>query len=81
MEHSQSLLNSVTLSGRSALKLIAPQCVLFWVLCVHLAGIYLFAKGSLLNRLALPDISVDAFTSLAAHKRADLLVIDALRFD
>ncbi|KAG2055998.1 hypothetical protein BDR06DRAFT_881075 [Suillus hirtellus] len=55
--------------------------ILFWVLCVHLAGIYLFTKGFLLNRLALPDRSVDACTSLATHKRAVLLVIDALRFD
>ncbi|KAG2156893.1 uncharacterized protein EDB93DRAFT_1078807 [Suillus bovinus] len=62
--------------------MISPEFrILFWVLCVHLAGIYLFTKGFLLNRLALPDRSVDACTSLATHKRAVLLVIDALRFD
>src|SRR5882757_2127327 len=58
--------------------------LLIWVLCVHLAGIYLFTKGFLLTRLALPDRGVctsDACTSLATHKRAVLLVIDALRFD
>ncbi|KAG0700089.1 alkaline-phosphatase-like protein [Suillus ampliporus] len=58
--------------------------LLLWVLCVHLAGIYLFTKGFLLSRLALPDrgaCSSDACASLATHKRAVLLVIDALRFD
>ncbi|KAG2133743.1 hypothetical protein DEU56DRAFT_859098 [Suillus clintonianus] len=58
--------------------------ILVWVLCVHLAGIYLFTKGFLLTRLALPDkgtCSSDACSSLATHKRAILLVIDALRFD
>ncbi|KIK46217.1 hypothetical protein CY34DRAFT_800749 [Suillus luteus UH-Slu-Lm8-n1] len=55
--------------------------ILFWVLCVHLVGIYLFTKGFLLTRLALPDRSADTYTSLATHKRAVLLVIDALRFD
>lgn len=58
--------------------------LLFWVLCVHLAGIYLFTKGFLLTRLTLPDrgaCSSDACTSLATHKRAVLFVIDALRFD
>ncbi|KAG2356694.1 hypothetical protein BDR07DRAFT_1339581 [Suillus spraguei] len=55
--------------------------ILFWVLCVHLAGIYLFTKGFLLTRLALPDRGADTCTSLATHKRAVLLVIDALRFD
>ncbi|OAX40004.1 hypothetical protein K503DRAFT_768974 [Rhizopogon vinicolor AM-OR11-026] len=58
--------------------------LLIWVLCVHLAGIYLFTKGFLLTRLALPDrgaCTSDACTSLTTHKRAVLLVIDALRFD
>ncbi|KAG1823672.1 alkaline-phosphatase-like protein [Suillus subaureus] len=55
--------------------------ILSWVLCVHLAGIYLFTKGFLLTRLALPDRSADTCTSLATHKKAVLLVIDALRFD
>ncbi|KAG2338937.1 hypothetical protein BDR05DRAFT_977890 [Suillus weaverae] len=55
--------------------------ILIWVLCVHLAGIYLFTKGFLLTRLALPDRSADACTSLTTHKRAVLLVIDAFRFD
>ncbi|KAG1722347.1 hypothetical protein EDB19DRAFT_1898207 [Suillus lakei] len=55
--------------------------ILLWVLCVHLAGIYLFTKGFLLTRLALPDRGAYASTELATHKRAVLLVIDALRFD
>ncbi|EGN97727.1 hypothetical protein SERLA73DRAFT_56998 [Serpula lacrymans var. lacrymans S7.3] len=58
--------------------------LLLWVLFVHLAGIYLFTKGFLLNRLSLSDSSIcshDVCTSLATHKKAILLVIDALRFD
>lgn len=55
--------------------------ILFWVLCIHITGIYLFTKGFLLTRLALPDKSADTCTSLTTHKRAVLLVIDALRFD
>jgi len=51
------------------------------VLCVHLAGIYLFTKGFLLTRLALPDKAAYGSEALATHKRAVLLVIDALRFD
>ncbi|KAG1752505.1 uncharacterized protein EDB91DRAFT_1195396 [Suillus paluster] len=58
--------------------------LVLWLLCVHLAGIYLFTKGFLLSRLALPDRGAcgsDTCASLATHKRAVLLVIDALRFD
>ncbi|KIK99519.1 hypothetical protein PAXRUDRAFT_131916 [Paxillus rubicundulus Ve08.2h10] len=58
--------------------------LLVWLLLVHCVGIYLFTKGFLLSRLALPNrnsCTHDACTSLATHKRAVILVIDALRFD
>ncbi|KAH7926000.1 hypothetical protein BV22DRAFT_1063942 [Leucogyrophana mollusca] len=58
--------------------------LLLWLVAIHLVGVYLFTKGFLLNRLALPDASAcanNACASLATHKRAVLIVIDALRFD
>ncbi|KIJ58598.1 hypothetical protein HYDPIDRAFT_102314 [Hydnomerulius pinastri MD-312] len=58
--------------------------LLLWLFLVHCVGIYLFTKGFLLSRLSLSDRSSctnDTCTSLATHKRAVLLVIDALRFD
>ena len=58
--------------------------LLLWLSLVHCVGIYLFTKGFLLSRLSLPDRNEcdhDGCTSLATHKRAVILVIDALRFD
>ncbi|KAG9312388.1 alkaline-phosphatase-like protein [Chiua virens] len=58
--------------------------LLLLLFLVHCIGIYLFTKGFLLSRLSLPDRNEcghDGCTSLATHKRAVLLVIDALRFD
>ncbi|KAI0354459.1 hypothetical protein OH77DRAFT_1504820 [Trametes cingulata] len=58
--------------------------LLLWVFFVHLAGIYLYTRGFLLTRLALSDISRcedGACTLPPTHKRAVVLVIDALRFD
>ncbi|KAH9895692.1 hypothetical protein C8Q73DRAFT_728821 [Cubamyces lactineus] len=58
--------------------------LLLWVFLVHLAGIYLYTRGFLLTRLALSDINAcdDGSCKLPpTHKRAVVLVIDALRFD
>lgn len=58
--------------------------LLLWVFLAHLAGIYLFTKGFLLTRLSLPDLSSCPNTNctvVPTHKRAILLIIDALRFD
>ncbi|KAI5116507.1 hypothetical protein M0805_004670 [Coniferiporia weirii] len=58
--------------------------VLCWVFFVHLAGLYLFTRGFLLSRMALPDLSScaeGACTLPATHQRFVLLIIDALRFD
>ncbi|KAF8129914.1 hypothetical protein EV363DRAFT_273322 [Boletus edulis] len=58
--------------------------LLLWLFLVHCVGIYLFTRGYLLSRLSLPDrheCRHDGCTSLATHKRAIILVIDALRFD
>jgi GPI ethanolamine phosphate transferase 3 subunit O len=60
--------------------------LLLWVVAIHLAGIYLYTKGFLLTRLSLSDISTcsegdSACTLPPSHKRAVLLIIDALRFD
>lgn len=55
--------------------------LLLWLTFIHFVGIYLFTKGFLLSRLSLPDRNDFEFNSLATHKRAVLLVIDALRFD
>ncbi|KAI0631433.1 hypothetical protein C8Q77DRAFT_1126725 [Trametes polyzona] len=58
--------------------------LLVWVLVLHLAGIYLYTRGFLLTRLALSDVTAcdDGSCRLPhTHKRAVVLVIDALRFD
>ncbi|KAF8879596.1 hypothetical protein BD779DRAFT_1551439 [Infundibulicybe gibba] len=58
--------------------------VLVWVAFVHLAGVYLFTSGFLLTRLSLSDTTVcldQQCTLPPTHKRAVLLIIDALRFD
>ncbi|KAF9222154.1 hypothetical protein BS17DRAFT_709200 [Gyrodon lividus] len=58
--------------------------LLIWLFLIHCVGIYLFTKGFLLSRLSLSNrnsCAHDACTSLATHKRAVILVIDALRFD
>ena len=58
--------------------------LLFWLFFVHLAGIYLYTRGFLLTRLSLPDTTTcDDGTCIVApsHKRAVVLLIDALRFD
>ncbi|KAL4066306.1 hypothetical protein V8B97DRAFT_1031468 [Scleroderma yunnanense] len=66
--------------------MIIPRelCLLLWLLLVHVAGVYLFTKGFLLSRLALPNRAScfeEPCTQLATHKRAMVVVIDALRFD
>ncbi|KAI0824428.1 hypothetical protein BC628DRAFT_1379548 [Trametes gibbosa] len=58
--------------------------LLTWVFFVHLAGIYLYTRGFLLTRLALSDVNSceDGECTLPpTHKKAVVLVIDALRFD
>ncbi|KAF7333509.1 GPI ethanolamine phosphate transferase 3 [Mycena venus] len=58
--------------------------LLSFVFIIHLAGIYLFTNGFLLTRLSLPDFTEcpdNACVLPPTHKRAVLLIIDALRFD
>uniref|UniRef100_A0A8H7Y5A2 GPI ethanolamine phosphate transferase 2 C-terminal domain-containing protein n=1 Tax=Psilocybe cubensis TaxID=181762 RepID=A0A8H7Y5A2_PSICU len=58
--------------------------LILWVLCVHLAGIYLFTRGFLLTRLSLSNSSTCEESNCGiqpTHKRAVLLIIDSLRFD
>ncbi|KAJ7737030.1 hypothetical protein B0H14DRAFT_2993404 [Mycena olivaceomarginata] len=58
--------------------------LLSFIFIIHLAGIYLFTSGFLLTRLSLPDFTQcldDACVLPPTHKRAVLLIIDALRFD
>ncbi|KIM60289.1 hypothetical protein SCLCIDRAFT_1217073 [Scleroderma citrinum Foug A] len=55
-----------------------------WLLLVHIVGVYLFTKGFLLNRLALHNRAScleEPCAQLATHKRAVVVIIDALRFD
>lgn len=72
------------LSGLRVVMLSKGLALLAWVFFVHLAGIYLYTRGFLLTRLSLSDTtSCDdgSCTLKATHRRAVLLVIDALRFD
>lgn len=59
--------------------------ILFWVFFIHLAGMYLFIRGLLLARLSLSEHTTCSTPESCAlprtHKRAILLIIDALRFD
>ncbi|KAG6910275.1 hypothetical protein DXG01_011672 [Tephrocybe rancida] len=58
--------------------------LLLWITSIHLAGIYLFTRGFLLTRLSLPDYTTcsdQKCTLKPTHKRAVVLIIDALRFD
>ncbi|KAI0942623.1 hypothetical protein AcW1_003204 [Taiwanofungus camphoratus] len=58
--------------------------LLAWVFFVHLTGIYLYTRGFLLTRLSLSESSIcyDGSCVLpSTHKRAVVLIIDALRFD
>jgi len=64
-----------------ALKTVS---LLLYLTFLHLAGIYLFTRGFLLTRLSLPSVTTcpDSKCTLPpTHKRALLLIIDALRFD
>lgn len=58
--------------------------LLAWVFFVHLSGIYLYTRGFLLTRLSLSERSGcedGPCTLQPTHKRAIVLIIDALRFD
>lgn len=58
--------------------------LLLWVFLAHVAGIYLFTRGFLLTRLSLSNSSTCEEPNCGikpTHKRAVLLIIDALRFD
>ena len=60
--------------------------LLLWVFLVHLAAVYLYTRGFLLTRLALPNINScesnpEACPLPPAYSRAVVLIIDALRFD
>jgi len=54
---------------------------ILWVSFIHLAGIYLFTSGFLLTRLALSTTSSFDSSAQQTHKRAVVLIIDALRWD
>lgn len=55
--------------------------VLVWVFAIHAIGLYLFTRGFLLTRLSLSHINTHDEPFAPTHKRAVILIIDALRFD
>lgn len=59
--------------------------LLFWTTFIHIAGLYIFTRGFLLTRLSLAQVasctSSEPCTLPAVHKKAVVLIIDALRFD
>ena len=72
--------------------LVVPTLVMHarlvtWLVLLHLAAVLLFSRGFLLTRLALSDLSQpdSAYNGQRSpkqtHKRAVVLIIDALRFD
>jgi len=79
------LIQTYLYARHSTINMISLRLgLLFWVFLVHLAGIYLFTGGFLLTRLSLPNFSTCSEENcgvLPTHKRAVVLIIDALRFD
>ncbi|KDQ28279.1 hypothetical protein PLEOSDRAFT_1042398 [Pleurotus ostreatus PC15] len=61
----------------------AGSLLLFGVVLIQLAGIYLFTGGFLLSRLSLSDTTTctSGCRLEPTHSRAIVLIIDALRFD
>lgn len=61
----------------------AGSLLLFWVVLLQFAGIYLFTGGFLLSRLSLSDTTTctSGCQLEPTHSRAIVLIIDALRFD
>jgi len=60
--------------------------VFLFIFSLHIVGIYLFTRGFLLSRLSLSTVAscedpTSPCTLPPTHKRAVLLIIDALRFD
>lgn len=60
--------------------------ILLYLAFLHLVGIYLFTRGFLLSRLSLSTVTTcsdptSPCTLTPTHKRAIILIIDALRFD
>ena len=60
--------------------------ILLYIVFLQLVGIYLFTRGFLLSRLSLSTVATcsdpaSPCTLTPTHKRAIILVIDALRFD
>ena len=55
--------------------------ILVWVFVIHAIGLYLFTRGFLLTRLSLSRVNTQDEPLTPTHKRAVILVIDALRFD
>ncbi|KAI0272081.1 hypothetical protein BGY98DRAFT_1002678 [Russula aff. rugulosa BPL654] len=60
--------------------------ILLYLAFLHLVGIYLFTRGFLLSRLSLSTVATcsdptSPCTLIPTHKRAIILIIDALRFD
>lgn len=59
--------------------------LVIYLVAVHVAAILLFSRGFLLSRLALSDLSRHTSDGderpIQTHKRAVVLIVDALRFD
>jgi len=67
---------------------VRSSWIVLYLTLLHLVGIYLFTRGFLLSRLSLSTVSecpsspaLPPCTLPPTHKRAVLLIIDALRFD
>lgn len=60
--------------------------ILYWLLTIHVIGIWLFVRGFLLTRLALSEVnscdpSAETCSLPPAYNRAVIIIIDSLRFD
>lgn len=71
--------------GHLPTKHVLAFALFAWIVFVHIASLSLFTRGFLLTRLALPNKSAcspaSECTLPPTHRRAVILVIDALRFD
>lgn len=71
-----------TIKHYLAAPTVAATLLLSWLFILRLCGIYLFTSGFLLSRLSLSNVNGCRECTLPpTHKRAIVLIIDALRFD
>ncbi|KAF7597302.1 mannose-ethanolamine phosphotransferase gpi13 [Aspergillus hancockii] len=73
----------VTLEREFKIKHLGSICVLGWILCLHIVGIFFFTKGFLLTRMVLETVVKrnEGCWHQKSFDKAIVIIIDALRYD